>query len=54
MNSWNAAVTSSGTAVTANNMSYNNVIAAGGNTTFGLQASFTGTNATPTLTCSAT
>jgi hypothetical protein len=53
-NSWNAIVTSSGTAVTANNQSYNNVIAAGGNTTFGFQASFSGTNAAPTLTCSAT
>jgi hypothetical protein len=54
VNSWNAAVTSSGTAVTANNLSYNNVIAAGGNTTLGFQAGFSGTNATPTLTCSAT
>jgi hypothetical protein len=53
VNSWNAAVTSSGTAVTANNMSYNNAIAAGGNTTFGLQASFSGTNTAPTPTCSA-
>ena len=54
VNSWNAAVTQSGTAVTAKNMAYNNVIAGGGNTTFGFQASFTGTNATPTLSCSAT
>ena len=53
-NSWNAAVTSSGTAVTANNMSYNGAIAAAGNTAFGFQASFSGTNAAPTLTCSAT
>jgi hypothetical protein len=35
-------------------MSYNNVIAAGGNTTFGFQASFTGTNTVPTLACSGT
>jgi cellulase/cellobiase CelA1 len=53
-NAWNAAVTSSGTSVTALNMSYNNVIAAGGNTTFGFQASFTGTNTVPTLACSGT
>ena len=53
-NSWNAAVTQSGTAVTAKNMAYNNVIAGGGNTAFGFQASFSGTNATPTLSCSAT
>jgi len=53
-NTWNATITQSGTAVTAKNMTYNNVIAAGGNTTFGFQASFSGTNATPTLTCSAT
>jgi hypothetical protein len=53
-NSWNAAVTSSGTSVTAINMSYNGAIGAGGNTTFGFQASFTGTNTNPTLACSAT
>ena len=53
-NSWNAAVTSSGTSVTALNMPYNNVIAPAGNTTFGLQAGFSGTNVAPTLTCSAT
>jgi hypothetical protein len=54
VNAWNAAVTSSGKSVTANNMSYNNVIAAGGNTTFGFQASFSGTITAPTLSCSAT
>jgi aryl-phospho-beta-D-glucosidase BglC (GH1 family) len=54
VNSWNAAVTTAGTAVTALNMSYNNVIAPGGNTTWGLQAGFTGTNTLPTLSCSAT
>jgi cellulose 1,4-beta-cellobiosidase len=35
-------------------MSYNGAIAAAGNTAFGFQASFSGTNAAPTLTCSAT
>jgi endo-1,4-beta-xylanase len=54
VNTWNAAVTQSGTAVTVKNMSYNNVIAAAGNTTFGFQAGFSGTNTAPTLSCSAT
>ena len=53
-NSWNATVTSSGTAVTATNLSYNGAIAAAGNTAFGFQASFSGTNTVPTLSCSAT
>jgi cellulose 1,4-beta-cellobiosidase len=53
-NSWNATVTSSGTAVTASSLSYNGALAAGGNTTFGFQASFSGTNTVPTLACSAT
>ena len=52
--SWNATATSSGSAVTAVNMSYNNAIAPGGNTTWGLQATFSGTNTAPTLSCSAT
>jgi hypothetical protein len=54
VNSWNATITSNGTAVTATNLGFNGVIAAGGNTTFGFQASFSGTNTVPTLTCSAT
>jgi hypothetical protein len=54
INSWSATVTQSGTAVTAANMSYNNAIAPGGNTTWGLQASFSGMNSAPTLNCSAT
>jgi cellulose 1,4-beta-cellobiosidase len=53
-NSWNVALTSSGIAVTANSAAYNGAIAAAGNTTFGFQASFTGTNTAPTLACSAT
>jgi len=54
VNSWNASVTSSGTSVTANNVSYNGAIAGGGSTTFGFQASFSGTITAPTLSCSAT
>ena len=53
-NSWNATVTASGTAVTAVNAAFNGAIAAAGNTAFGFQASFSGTNTVPTLTCSAT
>jgi Glycosyl hydrolase family 12/Cellulose binding domain len=53
-NSWSATVTSSGTAVTASNLSYNGALAAAASTSFGFQASFSGTNTAPTLTCSAT
>jgi cellulase/cellobiase CelA1 len=53
-NSWSATVTSSGTAVTATNLSYNGALAAAASTSFGFQASFSGTNTAPTLTCSAT
>ena len=52
-NMWNAGYTQSGKAVTANNAAYNNVIAPGGNTGFGFGASYSGTNAAPTLTCTA-
>ena len=52
-NAWNATVTSSGTAVTATSMSYNGALAAAGSTSFGFQATYSGTNAAPTLTCSA-
>jgi len=52
-NMWNANGVQSGTSETATNMPYNNVIAPGGNTAFGFQASFTGTNTIPTLTCTA-
>jgi cellulose 1,4-beta-cellobiosidase len=54
VNAWNATVTSSGKAVTVANATSNGVIAGGGNTSFGFQASYSGTNTTPTLTCSAT
>jgi cellulase/cellobiase CelA1 len=54
VNAWNASVSTSGKAVTANNMSYNGSVGANGSTTFGFQASFSGTNSVPTLSCSAT
>jgi mannan endo-1,4-beta-mannosidase len=52
-NTWNAAVTGSGDAVTARNMPYNGSLAAGGSTTWGFTASTTGANTTPTATCTA-
>jgi cellulose 1,4-beta-cellobiosidase len=53
VNMWNATGTQTGTAESAASMSYNGAIAAGGNTSFGFQASYTGTNANPTVTCTA-
>ena len=54
---WNAtAPVPASSPVTANNAPYNNIIAAGGNTSFGFIGSRTlnGTNNPPTLTCSRT
>jgi mannan endo-1,4-beta-mannosidase len=50
---WNAMVTSSGSSVTARNVSYNGSLAAGAGTTFGFLGSSNGTNSAPTLSCSA-
>ncbi|MFD9433803.1 glycoside hydrolase family 6 protein [Streptomyces sp. NPDC060002] len=47
-NAWNAKVTQSGTAVTANNETYNGTLATGGSVSFGFQGTYTGTNAIPT------
>ncbi|WP_327044614.1 PHB depolymerase family esterase [Microbispora sp. NBC_01189] len=44
---WNATVTQSGTQVTARNVSYNASIPAGGNTSFGFQGTYSGTNTAP-------
>ncbi|WP_370097170.1 glycoside hydrolase family 6 protein [Streptacidiphilus sp. MAP12-20] len=52
-NMWNATYTQSGTTVTAVNMGYNGTIAVGSNTSFGFGASYSGSNAAPTLTCTA-
>ena len=52
-NTWNASVTSSGSAITARNMSYNGSVPAGGSTSWGFTASYTGTNTAPTATCTA-
>jgi endo-1,4-beta-xylanase len=51
--SWNAQLTTSGTAVTARNTSYNGAIGAGASTTFGFVGSSSGTNSVPTPVCGA-
>jgi mannan endo-1,4-beta-mannosidase len=51
--SWNAAVTSSGSTVTARNVSYNGRLAAGASTNFGFLGSWTGTNTAPAVACAA-
>ncbi|WP_144126925.1 cellulase family glycosylhydrolase [Catellatospora sichuanensis] len=50
---WSATVTSSGSAVTARNVSYNGSLAAGAGTNFGFLGSWNGTNAAPAVTCTA-
>ncbi len=47
-NIWNASHTQSGNKVTARNMDYNGSLPTGGTAAMGFQASFSGTNATPT------
>jgi len=53
-NSWNTALIQSGAAVSAGNAPYNGAVAVGASTTFGFQAGYSGGNAAPTLTCTAT
>jgi cellulose 1,4-beta-cellobiosidase len=51
-NFWNTALTQNGENITAANLSYNGTIAAGGNTTFGWQGTWTNSDAAPTsITC---
>jgi mannan endo-1,4-beta-mannosidase len=50
---WNATVTSSGSSVTARNMSYNGSLGAGASTTFGFLGSWNGTNPVPAVSCTA-
>ncbi|GAA1824406.1 ricin-type beta-trefoil lectin domain protein [Luedemannella flava] len=45
---WNAAVTQTGAAVTATNLSYNGTIPAGGSRSFGFQGTWTSSNPNPT------
>ncbi|MEU5904658.1 cellulase family glycosylhydrolase [Micromonospora sp. NPDC047467] len=51
--SWNTTLTSSGSTVTARNVDYNGRLAAGASTSFGFIGGWTGTNATPQVTCAA-
>jgi mannan endo-1,4-beta-mannosidase len=52
---WNAGVTSSGSTVTARNVSYNGAVAAGATTSFGFLGTWAGTNGLPSsVTCAAT
>src|SRR5690349_2781256 len=44
---WNAKITQSGTAVTANNETYNGSLAAGGSVSFGFNGTYSGSNAVP-------
>jgi beta-mannanase len=50
-NGWNAAVTQSGSAVTAKNLSYNGSLSASAATTFGFQGTTTGTVTAPSPSC---
>lgn len=52
-NVWNAGATSSGSVTTASNLSYNGSLAAGATTTFGFNGSWSGSNGSPALTCTA-
>ncbi|MET8131547.1 glycoside hydrolase family 6 protein [Streptomyces sp. NPDC005251] len=47
-NYWNTKLTQSGTAVTANNETYNGTLATGGSVSFGFNGSYSGSNALPT------
>jgi chitodextrinase len=51
-NYWSCTLTQSGKNVTAKNAPFNGTIAAGQSTTFGFQASYSGSNSAPTLTAS--
>jgi chitodextrinase len=51
---WGGLLTASGSSVTVRNESYNGALAANAGTTFGFIASWNGTNAIPTVTCSRT
>ncbi|HTJ72511.1 MAG TPA: cellulose binding domain-containing protein [Actinospica sp.] len=52
VNLWNGTESHSGQSETVTNANFNGSIAPGGNTSFGFQANYSGTNAAPTLSCS--
>jgi cellulose 1,4-beta-cellobiosidase len=53
-NAWNTTLSQSGASVSAGNAPYNGVIGIGASTTFGFQGGYSGANAVPALTCTAT
>ncbi|MGW4380169.1 glycoside hydrolase family 6 protein [Kitasatospora sp. NPDC004531] len=53
-NLWNGQLSQSGTAVSVANLSYNGTLGAGASTSFGFGGTYSGTNALPALTCTAT
>ncbi|MFD5462653.1 glycoside hydrolase family 6 protein [Kitasatospora sp. NPDC127059] len=52
-NSWNATTAQSGAAVTAASQGYNGALAPNATTSFGFQATYSGGNTAPSLTCTA-
>ena len=52
-NVWNGTESHSGQSETVTNASYNGSIAPGGNTSFGFQGTYSGSNPSPTLSCTA-
>jgi cellulose 1,4-beta-cellobiosidase len=52
-NLWSGVESRNGPQETVGNAGYNGAIPAGGNTSFGFQGSYSGTNTSPTLTCTA-
>lgn len=50
---WNATITSTGSSVTATNVSYNGSLGAGASTSFGFLGSWTDTNTAPSVSCTA-
>ncbi len=53
VSAWNGTESHSGQSETVTNAPYNGSVAPGANTSFGFQAGFSGSNPTPTLTCTA-
>ncbi|WP_152645010.1 glycoside hydrolase family 6 protein [Kitasatospora griseola] len=53
-NLWNGQLAQSGQAVSVTNLAYNGTVGAGASTSFGFGANYSGANALPTLTCTAT
>ncbi|NUR46678.1 MAG: xyloglucanase [Hamadaea sp.] len=51
---WNGTYTQSGANVTVTSLSYNGALGTGGTASFGFNGAWSGTNAVPTLTCTAT